>query len=141
MDTSDLKDQEENSDDTTSSHFNHKDSTYDSSDKPSLDGNGTTHTSTRHFSSLSHANHRLFASEKKQISRINHLLKKHFHNSSINLALTSEELAKLAKLKKLRKSQDATKSPNKTQTLNPESKEKKVPSSRIGRLSSFGGKF
>ena len=65
--------------------------------------------------------------------------KNYYHTSSTNYALTSEQLLKLAKLKKMRKSQE--KASNNMQTLNPESKEKKVPSSRIGRLSSFGGEF
>ena len=55
--------------------------------------------------------------------------------------MTSEELAKLAKLKQLRKSKDKPKTESKPQTLNPQSRERKVPSSRVGRLSSFGGKI
>lgn len=67
---------------------------------------------------------------------------KYYHTSSPVFTLTSEDLAKLAKLKHSRKKvQENISRVVQAPTLNPKSKEKKVPSTRIGRIGSFGGMF
>ena len=93
----------------------------------------------RHYSSMSFVKQSMLSCTGIKISDLDHKTK-HFHTSSSHFSLTSEELAKLAKLKQLRKSKNTSGPINKTQTLNPESRERKVPSSRVGRLGSFGSK-
>jgi len=126
---------------TSPMHSFSKESANNSSNEPPLGSS----TSKRHYSSQScwHSNMFLFPKiEPSYYCRLKNLKTvKHFHSTCISNALSSEELAKLAKLKQMRKSQDKSKIVYKTQTLNPQSRERKVPSSRIGRLSSFGGKL
>ena len=64
--------------------------------------------------------------------------KSFYHTSSVQWSLTADELAKLAQLKQTRIAQRKPQSSPRVQTLNPKSREKKVPSSRIGRIGSFG---
>lgn len=73
--------------------------------------------------------------------------KRFFHLSTQSNGLTTEQLAKLAQLKKVRQVQaEASKEElqksvdNIQKQLNSRAKERRVPSTRVERLASFGGK-
>lgn len=68
-----------------------------------------------------------------------------FHTSSTMYAITTDDIAKINELRRQRKVKNtqqqntATKTKKICQTLSSEAKERKVPATRLGRLSSFGG--